>query len=71
MTEESGIAALGHHDHRRRMQVALPQQVRAPPRTIFEELGTTFGGDSKVVEYVSEPLGATGGEEFALISPHR
>jgi len=51
------------------LQVATPQQAATPAKSIFEELGKAFAWDSKIVKYVSETLGATSGEEFALMFP--
>ena len=51
------------------LQVATPQQASASAKTIFTELGKAFGWDDKVVKYVSETLGASSGEEFALMFP--
>ena len=52
------------------LQVATPQQAAAPAATIFQELGKVFAWHEKLVKYISETLGATSGEEFALMFPN-
>ena len=50
-------------------QVTAPPQASASAAAIFTELGKASGGGDRVVRCVSETVGASRGEEFALMFP--